>query len=145
MKNYSSFCIKALLFLAFIAISSNSFSQTNKSDYQLKYTTGTGRSVSGDLVTMTFYVLNLNSGDSESLATLIRAQDGVKNVKMSPVSAENNALLAITISKTFTADLVQKMLKKVGFKEVIVDDVVVPIDNLHDYMSNLNKQKQKNK
>ncbi|MBL0329940.1 MAG: hypothetical protein IPP64_11110 [Bacteroidetes bacterium] len=141
MRKLFLYSTKTIFLLVLLAFSISSVAQTQKESYKLKYTTGTGRSVEGDLVTMTFFVLNINAGDCESLATLIRAQDGVKKVRMSPASAENNALCAITISKTFPPDLVQKMLKKVGFDEIIVDGVTVPMDNLHDYMSNLKKQK----
>lgn len=108
----------------------------------MKYTTGTGKSVEGDLVMITFYVLNIaDNGDGESLANLMRAQDGVKKVKMSPV-ADGNAVCSLGVGKNFSAELVQNMLVKVGFDEAIIDGVAVPMDKLHDYMGSRKKQKE---
>ncbi len=146
MKNYCLFSTKAILILALLLFSTTSFSQKQKASYKLKYKTGSGKSVEGDLVTHTFFLLNVvENADCESFATLLRAQDGVKKVKISPVSAENNALLAITFSKNFKAELVQNLLKKVGIVEIIIDDVPVPIDDMYTYIGNLKKQKQGNK
>ncbi|HLC83242.1 MAG TPA: hypothetical protein VJI69_05390 [Bacteroidia bacterium] len=146
MKNYYLFSTKAILVIALFFLTTTSYSQKQKASYKLKYKTGSGKSIEGELVTHTFFLLNVvENADCESFATLLRAQDGVKNVKISPVSAENNALLAITFSKNFKAELVQNLLKKVGIVEIIIDDVPVPIDNMFTYISNLKKQKQANK
>ena len=126
-----------------MAFSFSSFSQTQKASYKLKYTTGSGKSVDGEFVTHTFYLINVVEDiDCEKFAALLRAQDGVKKVQVSPVSAESNALLAITFAKSFKPELVQNILKKVGIVEIIIDDVSVPIDNMYTYISNLKKQKQ---
>lgn len=146
MKNNLFFSTKAILFIALFFIAAATFAQTQKASYKLKYKTGSGKSAEGELVTHTFFLLNVvENADCESFAALLRAQDGVKKVKISPVSAENNALLAITFSKNFKAELVQNLLKKVGIVEIIIDDVPVPIDNMYTYIGNLKKQKQGNK
>jgi len=146
MKNYYLFSSKAVLIIALFFLTTTSYSQTQKASYKLKYKTGSGKSVEGDVVTHTFFLLNVvENADCESFATLLRAQDGVKKVQISPVSAENNALLAISFSKNFKADLFQNLLKKVGIVEIIIDDVPVPNDNMSTYIGNLKKQKESKK
>lgn len=143
MKKHFSTSFKALLILAFTTLSYSAFSQKQKESYKFKYSTANGKSVEGELVTHTFYLMNVvEESDCQSFANLLRAQDGVKKVRMSPVSAEQNALCAITFSKKFSPELIQNLLKKVGIVEIIIDNVPVPIDNMYTYLGNLKKQKQ---
>lgn len=148
MKNYSSFCFKALLCLAFMTLffSEKSFSQTDKFPAQFNYNSKSGRFQKGDDVTLTFLLTNVKSSDDyQNLYATFSKQDFLKKVVMSPYDNENKSCLCSFTFRTpagspFKPNYLQKVLVSLGVTEVYFDNEKVETDNIVSVM--LTKEKQ---
>lgn len=148
MKNYSSFCFKALLFIALMAFTSNSFSQNKKFPAQFHYSFKTGRFQKGNDVTLTFLLTNIKTvGDYQALYATFSKEDLLKKVVMSPFDQANgSALCSFTFltpkDSPFKPNYLQKVLVSLGVTEVYFDNDIVETKDIVSYMLTKEKQAQ---